>query len=136
MSTQSPPPRRDRTLSELFEDLGDVLRRLIRAEIALAKAELAGRFQALGAGVGLLVGAGVLALYLLAALIATAIIVLSIWLEAWAAATIVCVVLLLVIALLAFLGVRKLKQGSPPQPLLAVENVQRDVAAAQEGIGR
>jgi uncharacterized membrane protein YqjE len=136
MSTQSEPRRRDRTLAELFEDLSDVLRRLVRAEIALAKAELAGRFQALGAGVGLLVGAGVLALYLLAAVIATSILVLSIWLDAWAAALIVTVVLLLVVALLAFLGIRKLKHGSPPTPVLAVENVQLDVAALQEGIGR
>jgi len=124
----------ERSIGELIGDLSDQLSRLIRTEIALAKAEVTGRLSKIGAGAGLLIGAAVLALYLLAAIIATAIIALSVPFEPWLAATIVTVFLLLVVAVLAWLGVRRLKQGAPPKPVKAIENVQQDLNAVKEAI--
>ncbi|WP_046529148.1 phage holin family protein [Cellulomonas sp. FA1] len=126
-------PQDPRSLGQLVADLGEQAARLVRAEIDLAKAELASKAKQVGIGAGLLVGAGVLGLYTLSAFIATAIIGLANAVPAWLAALIVSVVLLLVTAVLALLGVRHLKQGTPPVPDRALENVQQDVEAVKKG---
>ncbi|WP_019135168.1 phage holin family protein [Cellulomonas massiliensis] len=128
----SAPSNDTRTVGQLVSDLSEQTARLVRAEIDLAKEEVAGRARQLGLGAGLLAAAGVLALYLLAAVITTAILALSVPFEPWLAALIVTVVLLLVVAVLALVGVNRLKKASPPTPAKAIENVQEDVAAVQE----
>ena len=72
MTTQSGPPGDERSLGKLVAEISGTAERLVRAEIELFKAELAGRAQKIGVGAGLLVGAGLFALYFLAAAIATA----------------------------------------------------------------
>ena len=124
----------DRSLGELIGDLSDQLSRLIRTEIELAKAEITARLQKLGTGAGLLIGAAVVAFYLLGAVIATAIIALSVPFEPWLAGLIVTVFLLLVVALLAWLGIREVKRGAPPTPTKAIEGVQQDIDAVKEAI--
>jgi hypothetical protein len=124
----------DRSLGELIGDLSDQLSRLVRTEIELAKAEITARLQKLGTGAGLLIGAAVVAFYLLGAVIATAIIALSVPFEPWLAGLIVTVFLLLVAALLAWLGIRELKRGAPPTPIKAIEGVQHDIDAVKEAI--
>jgi uncharacterized membrane protein YqjE len=124
----------DRSLGELIGDLSDQLSRLIRTEIELAKAEITARLQKLGTGAGLLIGAAVVAFYLLGAVIATAIIALSVPFEPWLAGLIVTVFLLLVVALLAWLGIREVKRGAPPTPIKAIEGVQQDIDAVKEAI--
>ena len=126
-------PQDPRALGQLVADLSEQAARLVRAEIDLAKAELASKAKQVGIGAGLLVGAGVLGLYTLSAFIATAIIGLANAVPAWLAALIVSVVLLLVTAVLALLGVRHLKQGTPPVPDRAIDNVQQDVEAVKKG---
>lgn len=126
-------PQDPRSLGQLVADLSEQAARLVRAEIDLAKAELASKAKQVGIGAGLLAGAGVLGLYTLSAFIATAIIGLANAVPAWLAALIVSVVLLLVTAVLALLGVRHLKQGTPPVPDRAIENVQQDVEAVKKG---
>ncbi|MEN0128510.1 MAG: phage holin family protein [Brevundimonas sp.] len=124
----------ERSLGELIADLRDQIASLIRTEIALAKAEVTGRVQKISAGAGLVIGAIVLAFYVLAAAIATAIIALSVPFEPWLAGLIVTVFLALVVALLAWLGVRELKRGTPPGPLKAIDGLQHDVDAVKEAI--
>jgi|SRR6478735_4396262 len=124
----------DRSLGELIGDLSDQLSRLVRTEIELAKAEITARLQKLGTGAGLLIGAAVVAFYLLGAVIATAIIALAVPFEPWLAALIVTVFLLLVVALLAWLGIRQVKRGAPPTPAKAIEGVQHDIDAVKEAI--
>ena len=129
MTTQSGLPGDEKSLGQLVSDLSEQGARLVRAEIDLAKAEIAGRAQQLGVGGGLIVAGAVLALYLLGAGIATSIIVLDLWL----AALIVCAFLLLVIVILVLIGVNRVKAGSPPTPARAIENVQHDIDAVKAG---
>ena len=89
MTTQSGLPGDEKSLGQLVSELSEQGARLVRAEIDLAKAEIAGRAQQLGVGAGLIAAGAVLALYLLAAGIATTIIVLDLWLDLWLAALIV-----------------------------------------------
>jgi len=133
MTSQSGPPGDEKSLGQLVSEISEQGARLVRAEIDLAKAELTGRAQKLGLGAALVAVAGLLALYLLGAGIATTIIVLDIWLDLWLAALIVCVALLLVIAVLALVGIKRIKAGSPPTPAKAIENVQEDIAAVKAG---
>jgi uncharacterized membrane protein YqjE len=133
MTTQSGPPGEEKSLGQLVSDLSEQAGRLVRAEIDLAKAEIAGRAQKLGLGAALVAAGAVLALYLLGTGIALLIIVLDLWVDLWLATLIVCVLLLLVIAVLVLLGIRRLKAGSPPTPAAAIENVQHDIAAVKAG---
>ncbi|CAM5784336.1 phage holin family protein [Cellulomonas persica] len=126
MTTNAQPQR---SLGQLVSDLSEQTSRLVRAEIELAKTEIAERAKILGAGSGMLVAAGVLALYLLAAVLTTLVIVLDLWLPLWAAALIVTLLLLIVVVVLALLGVKALKKASPPAPQAAIASVQDDVAA-------
>ena len=133
MTTQPGPAGESRSIGQLVSDLSEQTSRLVRAEIELAKAEVAAKAQQLGIGAGLLTAAGVLALYVLAAAIATAILGLSTVMDAWLAALIVTVFLLIVTVILALVGIRLVKLGSPPTPDRAIENVQEDLEAVKAG---
>ena len=134
MTTQSGPPGDERTLGQLVGEISETGARLVRAEIELFKAELTGRAQKIGIGAGLLAAAGVLALYFLGAAIATAIIALALVVDLWLAALIVTVLLLLVVAVLALIGIRSVKKGTPPSTIRAIETVQEDIDAIKTGI--
>jgi len=134
MTTQSGPPGDERTLGQLVSEISETGARLVRAEIELFKAELTGRAQKIGIGAGLLAAAGVLALYFLGAAIATTIIALALVVDLWLAALIVTVLLLLVVAVLALIGIRSVKKGTPPSTIRAIETVQEDIDAIKTGI--
>jgi len=134
--TRPDTPEDPRSIGRLVSDLSEQAVRLVRAELDLARAEVTAKAQQVGVGAGLVAGAGVLALYTLAAFIATAIIGLATAVPAWLAALIVSVALLLVTAALALLGVRRLKKGVPPVPERAIENLQEDVDAVKKGLHR
>ncbi|WP_129336436.1 phage holin family protein [Cellulomonas endophytica] len=125
---------RERTLGQLVSDLSEQGARLVRAEIDLAKAELVAKTKSLGTGAGILAAAGVVALYLVNVVLALMIIVLDEWLPLWAAALIVAGLLLVVVLVLALVGIRVLKAGTPPAPTRAQENVQEDITAVKEAI--
>jgi len=73
-------PATDQSTSELVQRASEQISRLVKDEIALAKAELAEKGKHAGIGVGLFGGGGVLALYGVGALFATLIIVLDLFL--------------------------------------------------------
>lgn len=128
------PPTDQQSIGQLIGRLSEQSSRLVRAEIDLAKAEISSRAQKAGIGIGLLAGAAFFGFFAFAVLIATAIIALNGQMALWLAALLVAVVLLLVTAVLALLGVKRLKAGVPPKPEHAVENVKRDVDAVKEGL--
>lgn len=134
MVTQTSVPGDTRSLGQLVSDLSEQAGRLVRAEIDLAKAELAEKAKQAGIGGGLLTAAGLLAFYGVGAAIATAIIGLSNAVAPWLAALIITVAIFLLVGVLALVGVRRLKRGMPPTPEHAMENVQQDVAAVKEGL--
>ena len=132
MSTHSTEDRsrlRDKSLGSLIGRLPELVSRLIRGEIQLAKQEISTKLKAAGVGVGLLVGAAVLAIIFLQILLAAAIIALSLVLPAWAAALIVGGVVLVIVIVLALVGIKALKAGVPPVPTETVENVKSDIRA-------
>ena len=133
MTTQSGPPGDERSLGKLVAEISGTAERLVRAEIELLKAELAGRAQKIGVGAGMLAGAVLFALYFLGAAIATAIIALALVVDLWLAALIVTLLLLLVVAVLALIGIRSIKKGTPGS-FRAIETVHEDIDAIKTGI--
>ena len=86
--------------------------RLVRDELALARAELTQKGKHAGIGIGLFGGGGALAFFGLGALVATAILLLDLVLPAWAAALIVAVALFLVAGILALVGKKQVSRRS------------------------
>ncbi|AGL19604.1 phage holin family protein [Actinoplanes sp. N902-109] len=127
-------PATDQSTSELVQKASEQLTRLVRDEIALAKAELAEKGKHAGIGVGLFGGGGVLALYGVGALIATLIIVLNLFLDLWLAALIVTVVLFAAAGVLALLGKKQVTKAVPPEPKSAIESAKADVDEVKHAI--
>jgi len=127
-------PVADQSTSELVQHASEQLTRLVRDEIALAKAELTEKGKHAGVGVGLFGGGGVLALYGVGAMIATLIIVFDLFLPLWLAALIVTVFLFLVAGILALLGKNQVTKAVPPQPTEAVTSVKADVDEVKHAV--
>ncbi|ROQ39979.1 putative superfamily III holin-X [Frondihabitans sp. PhB188] len=118
-----------KSLGSMLASLPDLISRLIRGEIALARAELIAKLKVAGRGIGLLVGAAVFGFILLEVLIAAAILGTATVFPAWLAALLVAAALLVITAALAFVGYRSLKRGVPPVPTETIKNVRSDVHA-------
>lgn len=113
------------TAKAVAADVGD----LVRAELELAKAELAEGARSKATGLGLLVGTAVFAWLAAQGLLITAGIALAIVLPAWAAALIVSGVLLLLALVLALIARRKL--SAPLGIDTAKAQAQEDLAWAK-----
>ncbi|WP_433797750.1 phage holin family protein [Actinoplanes sp. CA-252034] len=127
-------PTAQKSTAELVQQASEQLSRLVRDEIALAKAELAEKGKRAGIGAGLFGGAGVLAMYGLGAAIATGIIALDLVLPLWLAALIVTVVLFVIAGVLALLGKSQISRAVPPEPLSAIESVKADVDEVKHAV--
>jgi uncharacterized membrane protein YqjE len=127
-------PGTDQSTSELVQKASEQISRLVRDEIALAKAELAEKGKHAGIGVGLFGGGGVLALYGVGALFATLIIVLDLFLPLWLAALIVTVVLFGTAGILALLGKKQVNRAVPPEPSDAIASAKADVDEVKQAI--
>ena len=99
---------------------------LIKAEIALAKAEAAKGVKAKATGAGAFVAAGVVGWLALQGLLITAALALALVLPGWAAAGIVTLVLLLVAGVAVLVGKKKLE--TPVSLETTKANVEEDVA--------
>ena len=106
---------------------------LVRLEIALALAELKRKLSLLGVGIGLLVGAALLALYGLGFGFATVASALANVLPMWAALLIVTGGLFLVAAVLGMLGYSRVQKGVPPAPAQAIEEAKLTTEALKNG---
>jgi len=120
-------PPADQSTSELVQRASEQLSRLVRDEIALAKAELAEKGKRAGIGVGLFGTGGVLAFYGVGAMVATLIIVFDLFLPLWLAALLVTVVLFAMAGVVALLGKNQVTKAVPPEPTEAVASVKADV---------
>ena len=126
------PAAEQRTIGQLVADATHDVQHIVRGEIALAKAEVSGKASRMGKGVGLLVGAGVVALFGVLFLLHTLARVIAIWLPVWAGYGIVTLVLLIVAAILGLLG-KKALDNLDPAPRRAIADVQQTVAAIKPG---
>lgn len=82
-------PAEDRSLGELFTELSDEVRSLVRQEIALAKVELKEKVTSSAVNVGLMVGGGLVAYTGAFALVAAVILLLGLIMPYWLSALIV-----------------------------------------------
>jgi len=122
--------------TELVERLTADVRTLVRDELELAKREMSAKAKRFGTGAGLFGGAGVLALYGVAALFVTIGAALALVLPAWTAALLTAAAVLLVGGIAALVGRAEMKRAIPPEPLEAMESGRRDVEAVQDAIKR
>ena len=127
-------PVAEQSTSELVQRASEQISRLVKDELALAKAELTEKGKHAGIGVGLFSGGGVLAMYGVGALFATLIIVLDLWLPLWLAALIVTIVLFATAGLLALIGKSQVQKAFPPQPSEAVAGVKADVDEVKHAV--
>ena len=126
MPTQSTD--NDMTLGAATKEVAERASAIARLELELAGLELKRKFASLGLGIGLAVGAAFFGLFALGFGLATVAAVLSIFLDTWLALLIVFAGLLLLAAVLGLLGLRKIKRGTPPVPVLAIEEAKRTSA--------
>ena len=97
---------------------------LARLEMELAGLELKGKVASLGLGAGLLVGAAFFGLFAVGFGLATIAAALALVLDTWLALLIVCGSLLLLVAILALVGLSRVRKGSPPVPELAIQEAK------------
>ncbi|XVV10508.1 phage holin family protein [Actinoplanes sp. CA-131856] len=129
-------PLADQSTAELVQRASDQVSRLVRDEIALAKAELAEKGKHAGIGIGLFAGGGVFALYGVGALIATLIIVFNLFLDLWLAALIVTAALFLAAGVMALIGKKQVSKAVPPEPIAAIESVKADVDEVKQAVAK
>lgn len=119
----------ERTLGQLVADASQDLSSIVKGEIALAKMEIKSDVSKGGKGAGLLVGAGIFALFMLGFLFtAAAWGLVAAGLPNWAGFLIIGGVLLLITLILALMGKSALgkMQG---KPVKTIDNAQKTVAA-------
>lgn len=121
----------DASLGELVGRLGQDLSRLMRAEIALAKAEAKEEAAQAARGVGMLAGAGVAGHLLLIFASLAVMFGLGAWMPLGWAALIVAALWAVVAAVLAASGRNKLRQLPPPMNQ-TVETVKEDASWARK----
>jgi membrane protein len=117
----------EESVADLVRRLSEQSTRLMRAEIELAKAELAAKGKQAGIGAGMFGGAGVFALYGVGALVAAAVAGLATAIDTWLAALIVAVVLFAVAGVAALLGKNRVEAATPPAPEQAIATTKQDI---------
>ena len=120
-------PTTKRSLFQLIGDIPRLLRELISNEIESLKQEIVEKIKHAGIGIGLFVGAAVFAFFAVGVLLAAAVLGLAVVLPAWAAALIVAGVLLIITAALVLVGMKQVKQGTPPTPTKTISSIKEDV---------
>ena len=130
----STDPQQERTLGQLIASASADFSAIVRGEIALAKAEVGKQVKKAGVGGALLAAAGVVgfySVYFIFTTIAEAIQALG--LPRWLSFLIVTVFMLLVAAVLAFLGIRKMKTVEPT-PAKTIESTKATVAGLKSAV--
>ncbi|HEX9999907.1 MAG TPA: phage holin family protein [Actinoplanes sp.] len=127
-------PVAEQSTAELVQRASEQISRLVRDELALAKAELAEKGKHAGIGVGLFGGGGVLAVYGVGALVATLIIVFDLFLPLWLAALIITASLFLIAGILGLIGKKQVTKAVPPEPKAAIASVKADVDEVKHAV--
>lgn len=99
---------------EMFRGLGEALLDVLRAEVATLQEDLTRSGRIAGGALALLGVALILLFWIVGLLIFVLIAVLAIWLQLWAAALIVLALFLIAAAILAMMGVSRMKQVENP----------------------
>ncbi|MCA5892106.1 phage holin family protein [Isoptericola sp. NEAU-Y5] len=129
-----PPTEQPPTVGRLVEQLSERATRLVRAEIALAKAELTTKAKQSGIGLGLIGFALVVVLYAVGVLIWAGVLGLATVWPLWLSALVVGVFLLLVAGLAAWIAISQLKRAA--QRPETIDRVKEDVETIKKGMHR
>jgi hypothetical protein len=127
-------PVAEQSTAELVQTASEQISRLVKDELALAKAELAEKGKHAGIGIGLFGAGGVFVFYGVGATIATLIIVFDLFLPLWLAALIWTVVLFLAAGVLALFGKNQVTKAVPPEPQATIESVKLDVDEVKQAV--
>jgi apolipoprotein N-acyltransferase len=122
-----------RPTGSLLSDAINQLTRLVRGEVALAKAEVAQNIRSAGLGIGLLVGAVVLVFVALNVLVFALVAAMGELIGPGWSALIVGALILVVAAILAMRGLNALKPENLT-PSRTVRNVQADAQTIKENV--
>ncbi|BDE06423.1 membrane protein [Vulcanimicrobium alpinum] len=125
------PREADRPIGELLRELGDEIATLVRAEIALARAEMAEKAKPAVASAGMFGGSALLALGAFGAFTTFLIAVLALALQVWAAALIVTVIYGVIAFAFAQSGKHKLEEATPLVPEQTAQTVKEDIEWAK-----
>jgi uncharacterized membrane protein YqjE len=118
-------------MGELVKQLSDQTTALVRAEVELAKAELAEKGKKAGMGAGMFGGAGLFGVFGFAALTAAIIAALDLAMATWLAALIVAVVYFAIAGIAALMGKKKVDEATPLAPQQAIDTTKADVEVAK-----
>ena len=121
------------SLGNLVSKLSDQVQALVKGEIELAKVKAANMAKRSGAGIALLVVAGVLALYMLGFLFGAAADAFALVVPMWAAKLIVAGILLVLLAIFALVGKASLKKGLSDKPDPQA-GIKEDIEAVKKGL--
>jgi uncharacterized membrane protein YqjE len=129
MRTRATEPAQNGGFGGAAKDVADHATRLVNLVKELATAELKEKLAKLGVGIGLLVGAGLFALFGLGFLLAGVAAAIALELPWWAALLITAGGLFLLAAILGLLGAGSIKKATPPVPEQAIEEARLTSAA-------
>ncbi len=124
-------PAGEASIGTLISNATTQMSSLFRAEVELAKTELATEAKKGAIGGGLFGAAGTIALYSSFFFFFFAAELLAVWLERWAAFLIVFLVMLVAAALLALFGWRKVKKISAPKATIESVNELKKLVPGQ-----
>ena len=120
-------------LSDATKRVADHARSFVELEVQLAAAELKKKAQALGTGIGLMIGAAILAFLALTFGLLAAAAGLATTLPVWASLLIVMGALIVITAILVWIGYVLLQKGSKPIPEQAFEEAELTAEALRDG---
>ncbi len=121
----------ENSIGELVSNATSQMSRLFRAELELAKTELAGEAKKGAIGGGLFGAAGMIALYSSFFFFFFVAELLSEWLDRWAAFLIVFLVMVVIAAGLALFGWRKVKKIQAPKATIDSVNELKNLVPGQ-----
>ena len=122
--------RVERTIASLLKDIVGNVQQIIRAEVRLAKAEVAEEFAKAGRAIAFLVVGAIFGVMALAFLLLGAIYLLAYVVPLWVAAVLVALASAGLGGLLIFVGARQLKLVSMP-PSRTITSVQENIQWAK-----
>ncbi|MFC7878115.1 phage holin family protein [Isoptericola sp. NPDC057391] len=131
---RTPPAEQPPPMGRLVEQLSEQATRLVRAEVALAKAEMTEKAKRSGIGLGLVAAALVVVLYAVGVLIWAGITGLATVWPLWLSALVVGVAMLIVAGIAVAIAVRQLKKAAARPE--TIDRVKEDVDTIKKGVRR
>ena len=121
----------DQPIAQLLKQLAHETSTLVRQELELAKAEMREKGKKAGPGLGMIGGAGIVALLAAGSLTAFLILALDGLMPNWVAALIVTAVYTAAAAVLYLRGKQRVDRAGSPAPRQTIETLKEDVEWAK-----